>query len=679
MEKGKEYYAFISYKREDEKWAKWLQDKLEHYKFPTNLNGRTDLPKSIRPTFRDVTDLKPGLLAEEINNALSNSEWLIVVCSPRSAKSQWVCKEAQTFIDLGRADHIIPFVIEGNPFSNNIATECYPEALLNLTGSKELLAANINEMGRDAAAIKVVARMFNLRFDALWQRYEREQRRKKWMWIGGAIIFALSGLSIGGYFVKQNNTIEKQNVKLQKYISTLIEANNTFSSLNSEKKTYYLAGELRGNGCQDLSLMSFDYHPYEPIVAFSDDWGFWLHYLNSGIEIQLPTGCISESVRDVSALCFSNDGTELMAESSAGVFIWNVESHDLIRHFMPDEFYTESERFSLKFPNYNNDSISDKGDEEQLKTYNYSCKIECSDGLIKIIDKEKNTSICSTDLEMGEDSIYRCLFNPQHKEILFITDKRAALYNDYAKRFVLFFKGYHNAYDLDFSSKGEYLRIENRIYERTVMIDTIRNLKYDVGDIYKFPNSINGENKQYVETNKATIEVVDQSIKYRRGNFTKIIEVVKQYSTGNVQEYLSDALFAGPNKIVAIVEQGRFRVYNTISWTLVGTLDNYVWTDDWNMSMGHEEELSHACSFIASAKYINRKLYVLSSGGIVRIYNTDKYCLERVVELPINRKKGESFFLPIEKSYFADDGSKVYYSFEEEPFFYVCELPIMKK
>ena len=151
MEQQKEYYAFISYKREDEKWAKWLQDKLEHYKFPTNLNGRNDLPKNIRPTFRDVTDLKPGLLAEEINNALVNSEWLIIVCSPRSAKSPWVCKEAQTFIDFGRSDHIIPFVVEGNPFSDDTSTECYPEALLNLTGSKELLAANINEMGRDAA------------------------------------------------------------------------------------------------------------------------------------------------------------------------------------------------------------------------------------------------------------------------------------------------------------------------------------------------------------------------------------------------------------------------------------------------------------------------------------------------------------------------------------------------
>ena len=236
MEQQKEYYAFISYKREDEKWAKWLQDKLEHYKFPTNLNGRNDLPKNIRPTFRDVTDLKPGLLAEEINNALVNSEWLIIVCSPRSAKSPWVCKEAQTFIDFGRSDHIIPFVVEGNPFSDDTSTECYPEALLNLTGSKELLAANINEMGRDAAAIKVVARMFNLRFDSLWQRYEREQKRKKWSWSVGSMLIALLGLAIGLYFVKQNRTIQNKNAQLKIERNNVIRAN---ISLNlSLMKTY---------------------------------------------------------------------------------------------------------------------------------------------------------------------------------------------------------------------------------------------------------------------------------------------------------------------------------------------------------------------------------------------------------------------------------------------------------
>lgn len=248
MKQEKDYYAFISYKREDEKWAKWLQGKLERYKFPTNLNGRTDLPKNIRPIFRDVTDLNPGLLAEEINNALCNSEWLIVVCSPRSAKSPWVCKEAQTFIDLGRTDHIIPFIIEGNPFSDDISTECYPEALLNLTGSKELLGANINEMGRNAAAIKVVARMFNLRFDVLWQRYEREQRRKRWMWIGGSILIAMFGLGIGAYFVKQNKTIENERTNvLRANVNLNVTLMKTYLSQNRPEMALVALNDIEPN------------------------------------------------------------------------------------------------------------------------------------------------------------------------------------------------------------------------------------------------------------------------------------------------------------------------------------------------------------------------------------------------------------------------------------------------
>ena len=220
----KRYYAFISYKREDEKQAKWLQDKLEHYRFPTNLNGRTDLPKNVRPIFRDVTDLTPGILAEEINKALNDSQWLIIVCSPRSAKSPWVCKEAQSFIDSGRADRIIPYVIEGVPFSGDEATECYPEALLNMKGNKELLAANVNEIGREAAAIKILARMFGLRFDTLWQRHTREQKKRRIIWGTIAAFMVVVSMIISGYFYWANNEIkEKQNkllISQSKYLAS---------------------------------------------------------------------------------------------------------------------------------------------------------------------------------------------------------------------------------------------------------------------------------------------------------------------------------------------------------------------------------------------------------------------------------------------------------------------------
>jgi len=228
MKENKEYYAFISYKREDEKWAKWLQDKLEHYRFPTNLNGRTDLPKNIRPTFRDVTDLNPGLLSKEIDNALRCSQWLIVVCSPRSAKSPWVCKEAQTFIDLGRSDHIIPFVIEGSPFSSDPNTECFPEALLSLTGGRELLAANINEMGRDAAAIKAVSRMFDLKFDNLWKRHERERRKKRKIWVVGVSAFILSLLFIALWINGLSNQIDSSKNKVNAQRALALSENGDF-------------------------------------------------------------------------------------------------------------------------------------------------------------------------------------------------------------------------------------------------------------------------------------------------------------------------------------------------------------------------------------------------------------------------------------------------------------------
>lgn len=208
METTSKFYAFISYKREDEKWAKWLQEKLEHYRFPKKVKGRDDLPKNIRPTFRDVTDLNPGLLSQEINNALTNSQWLIVICSPRSAKSQWVNAESQTFIDQGRADHIIPFVIEGTPFDKDPDKRCYPEALMGLTGTRELLGANINEMGREAAYIKVIARMFGLRFDMLWQRHERQKRKRRRLITLAAIAVITAVIGVALMFRSQKRQLQ---------------------------------------------------------------------------------------------------------------------------------------------------------------------------------------------------------------------------------------------------------------------------------------------------------------------------------------------------------------------------------------------------------------------------------------------------------------------------------------
>ena len=218
----KQYFAFISYKREDQKWAQWLQEKLEHYKLPTNLNGKTDLPKEIRPVFRDKSELAAGVLAHEIHRALEQSKYLILICSRNAARSEWVNKEVQTFIDMGRTDLIIPFIIEDTTNPAITVEDCFPRAIKDLPSDKELLGVNINEMGRDAAAVKVVAHMFGLKFDDLWQRHERERKRRRYIITSAIIVFAMAILGVAGWIAHQNVMLREQRWSMMESQSKLV-------------------------------------------------------------------------------------------------------------------------------------------------------------------------------------------------------------------------------------------------------------------------------------------------------------------------------------------------------------------------------------------------------------------------------------------------------------------------
>ena len=174
MEENKEYYAFISYKSEDVEWAIWLQHELEHYHLPASYNGRTDIRQELRPVFRDIDELSAGNLPEQIQQALENSQNLIVVCSPQAAASPWVNQEVETFISLGRTDRIFPFIVEGDS-----PKEFFPPALLALPKNEERLGGDAAKQGRDIAFVKVVAGMLGLGFDSLWNRYEKEKAEEE--------------------------------------------------------------------------------------------------------------------------------------------------------------------------------------------------------------------------------------------------------------------------------------------------------------------------------------------------------------------------------------------------------------------------------------------------------------------------------------------------------------------
>lgn len=231
--------AFISYKREDEKWAKWLQKKLEHYKLPTEIlqhKPQLEFSEHPRHVFKDTTDLSGGGLAKAIKEGLDSSKFLIVICSPRAAKSEWVCREVQDFIDSGREEYIIPFIIDGEPYAKNQEKECFPFALRALAGEKELLGISIKENGRDAAVVKVISHMFDITFDSLWQRHKRMARRQLFMVISLLIIFI--SLLLSSYILYKKFLAKK------KETSELTQSNEELVSL----KEYSQAELLVQNG-----------------------------------------------------------------------------------------------------------------------------------------------------------------------------------------------------------------------------------------------------------------------------------------------------------------------------------------------------------------------------------------------------------------------------------------------
>ena len=201
MNEQNSYYAFISYNSADEKWAKWLQHNLEYYHMPNALcKEYPELPKKIRPVFWYKQDLSGTKLKNALNNELSSSKYLIVICSPDSAKAEWVNDEVVAFIEQGKGDRIIPFIVAGSPHAKNPDEESFPPALLNLTRDEEIRGIDVRRKeGKSHALVDVIATMFGIRFDVLWQRHERRRKKIRNIWITILSLLLIFALGIYDY------------------------------------------------------------------------------------------------------------------------------------------------------------------------------------------------------------------------------------------------------------------------------------------------------------------------------------------------------------------------------------------------------------------------------------------------------------------------------------------------
>ena len=180
------YKAFISYSHRDSRWAAWLHRSLESYRIPRRLVGtRTDLgvvPARIKPVFRDRDDLSSASdLGETVKQALTDSECLIVICSPDAAASFWVNEEIRQFARLGREKQIFCVIVDGEPDDIGTDSGCFPVALAEI-GLHEPLAADLRKWadGKHLSKLKLIAGILGLPLDHL-RRRDLQKRQKMWV------------------------------------------------------------------------------------------------------------------------------------------------------------------------------------------------------------------------------------------------------------------------------------------------------------------------------------------------------------------------------------------------------------------------------------------------------------------------------------------------------------------
>ena len=199
------YDAFISYSHQDMKWGRWLQRKLETFHIPQDPENSQKQRKQLR-IFRDQTDLAGAELQASLRKEMDASKFLIVICSPASAASRWVNDEIQYFCAIGRRNRIIPFIVSGEPHSDHPEMECFPAAL-SIAEGEELLGANIQEIGRKKAYLKVVSTLLDIRMNRLVDR-ERQRSRRMSLTITAVSLIACL---ITGSLIWRNIAVTQEN------------------------------------------------------------------------------------------------------------------------------------------------------------------------------------------------------------------------------------------------------------------------------------------------------------------------------------------------------------------------------------------------------------------------------------------------------------------------------------
>lgn len=316
------YDAFISYRHSETDMyvAKKVHKGLETYKVPRSVK-KAGGKQSIKRVFRDQEELPIGSnLGDNISDALADSEFLVVICSPRLIKSEWCQKEINTFISMHDREHALAVLVEGEP------NESFPpELLTDQFGNKvEPLAADVRgkskrEIRRKLRTeiVRLAAPILHCSYDDLRQR-NRERKLKKIIASVAAIGVVIAGLGIGFgvYNAKMAAQIEENYVAKQVNQSKYLAETSLGLFEKGDRRTAALvaAAALPDKDNERPYVAEAEYALSKALYAYANGEDT---ELDRQFHHDLPVMSIS----------YSKDAEYLVSiDSGNSVYVWNMAS-----------------------------------------------------------------------------------------------------------------------------------------------------------------------------------------------------------------------------------------------------------------------------------------------------------------------------------------------------------------
>ncbi|MBQ8067863.1 MAG: TIR domain-containing protein [Solobacterium sp.] len=194
---GRKYNAFISYRHNerDTLVASELQTQLERFHIPKAIAEQTGIRKIDR-IFRDQNELElTSDLAKDIDEALADSDFLIVVLSEAYNQSKWCLHEIEQFRKTHDADRILAVISQGEP------PGIFPDSLMRTQADgtvSEPLACDYRIDLQKAKRIelpRLVSAMLGCEYDDLVLRNETYRRNRILAVSGGFAVLAAAAIA----------------------------------------------------------------------------------------------------------------------------------------------------------------------------------------------------------------------------------------------------------------------------------------------------------------------------------------------------------------------------------------------------------------------------------------------------------------------------------------------------